>query len=347
MRAALPKSLNGYLLLGIILIGVPLLAAIVRAALQMSQLHDFGSQLVRDSVQTTKALHELFRETDELNVEAQLYLIVGGDANRDKFNQQDRQLAATVSELRGLQSGETTWRALDSFTALQRDMVGRISSLAVSASAESRRTGQLATPFTSSLKDQYARVEATVEEQINAELGSLTNQTARAQRELALESSLLILLVLAVALSIALGIGRPLRQIDRAITELGGGNFARAISVSGPVDLASQPPAGAGAGPQPLPAAHVPRIEDATREYPRGHGAAHGRRRRRAWRRSARGGHHPSGQQYQAAAHDRKPAVLQCLAEQQHRTRPVRVSPSPAGQAGAGEPATHAGVAAG
>ena len=116
MRGALPKSLNGYLLLGIILIGVPLLAAIVRAALQMSQLHDFGSQLVRNSVQTAKTLQELFRETDELNVEAQLYLIVGGDANRDKFNQQDRQLAVTVSQLRGLQSGETTWRALDSFT---------------------------------------------------------------------------------------------------------------------------------------------------------------------------------------------------------------------------------------
>jgi len=237
MHGALPKSLNGYLLLGIVLIGVPLLAAIVRAALQMSQLHDFGSHLVRHSVQTTKALHELFRETDELNVEAQLYLIVGGDANRDKFNQQDRQLAATASELRGLQSGETAWQALDSFTALQRVMVANISGLALAASAENRRAGQLATPYTGPLKDQYARVEAAVEAQINAELGSLTDQTARAQRELALELSLLILLVLAVALSIALGIGRPLRQIDRAITELGGGNFARAISVSGPVDL--------------------------------------------------------------------------------------------------------------
>ncbi|HLQ14055.1 MAG TPA: HAMP domain-containing sensor histidine kinase [Steroidobacteraceae bacterium] len=237
MRGALPKSLNGYLLLGIILIGLPLLAAIVRAALQMSQLHDFGSQLVRNSVQTAKTLQELFRETDELNVEAQLYLIVGGDANRDKFNQQDRQLAVTVSRLRGLQSGATTWRALDSFTALQRDIVTRISDLAVTASAENRRAGQLATPYTGPLKDQYARVEAAVEAQINAELDSLTNQTARAQRELALESSLLILLVLAVALSIALGIGRPLRQIDRAITELGSGNFARAIAVSGPVDL--------------------------------------------------------------------------------------------------------------
>src|SRR5258706_2417739 len=158
MRGALPKSLNGYLLLGIVLIGVPLLAAIVRAALQMSQLHDFGSQLVRHSVQTTKVLHELFRETDQLNVEAQLYLIVGGDANRDKFSQQDRQVAATASELRGLQSGETAWQALDSFTALQRVMVANISGLALTASAENRRARQLATPHTRPPQEPYTPV---------------------------------------------------------------------------------------------------------------------------------------------------------------------------------------------
>src|SRR5258706_14037472 len=141
MRGALPKSLNGYLLLGIVLIGVPLLAAIVRAALQMSQLHDFGSQLVRHSVQTTKVLHELFRETDQLNVEAQLYLIVGGDANRDKFSQQDRQVAATASELRGLQSCETAWQAPDSFTAQHRVLVPTVAGLALTASAENRPAG--------------------------------------------------------------------------------------------------------------------------------------------------------------------------------------------------------------
>src|SRR5258706_16372407 len=167
MRGALPKSLNGYLLLGIVLIGVPLLAAIVRAALQMSQLHDFGSHLVRHSVQTTKALHELFRETDELNVEAQLYLIVGGDANRDKFNQQDRQVAATASELRGLQSGETAWQALDSFTALQRVMVANISGLALTPSAENRRAGPACGPLTRPPRGPSTPVEPAAVAHIN------------------------------------------------------------------------------------------------------------------------------------------------------------------------------------
>jgi len=44
-------------------------------------------------------------------------------------------------------------------------------------------------------------------------------------------------LVLLAVVMFTLGLGRPLRQIDRAITELGSGKFSRPIAVSGPVDL--------------------------------------------------------------------------------------------------------------
>jgi two-component system sensor histidine kinase GlrK len=48
---------------------------------------------------------------------------------------------------------------------------------------------------------------------------------------------MLLPLALAATLSFAFGIGRPIRQVDRAITELGSGNFGREIQVSGPIDL--------------------------------------------------------------------------------------------------------------
>ena len=87
------------------------------------------------------------------------------------------------------------------------------------------------------LDDQANRIAAQVKTQIDSELASLRDQTNHAQLELFWESSMLIPLALAATLSFALGIGRPLRQVDRAITELGGGNFGREILVSGPVDL--------------------------------------------------------------------------------------------------------------
>jgi len=76
-----------------------------------------------------------------------------------------------------------------------------------------------------------------VNQQIDADVGALQIGTDRAQRELFLESTLLVPLVLIVVLIFALRLSRPLRQIDRAIGELGRGNFSHEIAVRGPVDL--------------------------------------------------------------------------------------------------------------
>src|SRR6202043_3437484 len=65
----------------------------------------------------------------------------------------------------------------------------------------------------------------------------LRSRTDQAQRELFLESTLLLPLIVVVVLLFALRLSRPLRQIDRAIGELGRGNFANSIVINGPVDL--------------------------------------------------------------------------------------------------------------
>jgi len=74
-------------------------------------------------------------------------------------------------------------------------------------------------------------------QQIDSDLAALQSETDKARRELFLESSLLLPLVLIAVLLFALRLSRPLRQIDRAIGELGRGNFSHEIAVHGPVDL--------------------------------------------------------------------------------------------------------------
>jgi two-component system sensor histidine kinase GlrK len=49
--------------------------------------------------------------------------------------------------------------------------------------------------------------------------------------------ALLIPLTVVTTLLFSLRVGRPLRQIDRAISELGSGALFRPINVQGPVDL--------------------------------------------------------------------------------------------------------------
>ena len=237
MRRALPKSLNGYLLLGIGMITVPLLAAILHATIQLRHLTDFSRRLVLESVQTTRALQNLFRYSIALERTASYYLVIGDAKNLANFSDADATLITTVNELRGLLRGDAVRTSLGPFTLLQQDIVADVRAPIVASPGTGRNlTQDLAADF-SRLDELATRVAAAVKAQTDTELDSLRDQADRARRELFWESSLLIPLALAATLSFALGIGRPLRQIDRAITELGGGNFARRISVSGPVDL--------------------------------------------------------------------------------------------------------------
>jgi two-component system sensor histidine kinase GlrK len=237
MRAALPKSLNGYLLLGIGVITVPLLAAILHATIEMRRLTAFGQRLVLDSVQTTRVLQNMFEERNALERAARLYQVLGGDKLLAAFDAHDAALSATVADLRGLLRTDSARTALEPFVTLQRDIVSRMRAPPPPGSEATTGGGRPPVPDFGPLDDQANRVAAQVKTRIDSELASLRDQTNHAQLELFWESSMLLPLALAATLSFALGIGRPLRQVDRAITELGGGNFGRQILVTGPVDL--------------------------------------------------------------------------------------------------------------
>ncbi len=230
MRVALPRSLNGYLLLGIGVITVPLLAAILHATIEMRRLTVFSQQLVNESVRTTELIQDMFEERNTLGQKAQVYAVLGGNQDLASFDKSDAALRATMKELRSLLRDPAARDAVDAFSILQQDIVGVVRA---AAGHGERRAG----PDFGPLDDQASRVSRHANAQKDMELASLGDQTTAARRELFWESSLLIPLALAATLSFALGIGRPIRQVDRAITELGKGNFSGEISVSGPVDL--------------------------------------------------------------------------------------------------------------
>lgn len=237
MRAGLPKSLNGYLLLGIGVITVPLLAAILHATFEMRRLTTVGQRLVLESVQTTRVLQNLFEERSALERAARLYQVLGTDKLLEAFNSHDAALGAAVIELRALLRTDSARSALEPFVTLQKDIAARMHAAPEPGNEAAPGGGRPVVPDFGPLDDQANRIAADVKAQIDSELTSLRDQTDRARRELFWESSMLIPLALAATLSFAFGIGRPIRQVDRAITELGGGNFAHPISVSGPVDL--------------------------------------------------------------------------------------------------------------
>ncbi len=235
MRAALPSSLNGYLLLGIGVITMPLLAAILHATFQIRRLTDFSQALVNESVHTTELIQDMFEFRNSLGQKAQVYLVLGSSQDLANFNKQDAALNSTMGELRAVLRAPEARSAVASFSGLQREIADAVRTPAALARGGAAAV-RLAPDF-APLDERAASISHYANAQKVTELASLEDQTNAARRLLLWESSLLIPLALAATLSFTLGIGRPIRQVDRAITELGSGNFAREIAVSGPIDL--------------------------------------------------------------------------------------------------------------
>jgi two-component system, NtrC family, sensor histidine kinase GlrK len=96
----------------------------------------------------------------------------------------------------------------------------------------------------STLSRKFTELSALVDKvsqqsnaQIDAEVAALEQQTQRARRRLAQQAALLVPLLILAIFALTITVGKPLRQLDRAISELGQGTFTNQIAVSGPHDL--------------------------------------------------------------------------------------------------------------
>jgi two-component system sensor histidine kinase GlrK len=81
------------------------------------------------------------------------------------------------------------------------------------------------------------KVAAQSNAQIDTEVAALEAQTLQARRRLLWQAALLVPLTMIAIIVLTVAVGRPLRQLDRAISELGEGTFSNQIAVGGPHDL--------------------------------------------------------------------------------------------------------------
>jgi two-component system sensor histidine kinase GlrK len=221
--------LHGFLLLGLAIIAVPLLAAMLNATVQMRRLTLTSQRLVLESVQTTRLTQSMFGRIASLDRAARLYRVMGSATVLAAFHEHDTALGNTLHELRGALRNPQAVAAVDALERVRRDVAAGVQQAADDGTAQ--ETALLA------LGDAAEHVAALSNQQIDAQLHTLGERADAERRQLFLESALLVPLVLLAVVLFTLGLGRPLRQIDRAITELGSGKFSRPIAVAGPVDL--------------------------------------------------------------------------------------------------------------
>jgi two-component system sensor histidine kinase GlrK len=201
-------------------------------AVQMNKLSERSKQLVVYGIQGTRSNQRLFEALNALERNARLYQIIGNRDILEVYGRNQQRLDATVNELLTLPMDESTRNEVHALG----DAVGKLQPDLKQTAPNSARMNDLINTFPQ-LLDQASKVSERVGQQIDNELTDLQNATQRAQQDLFLQTLLLVPMTLLVVVVFTYVFGRPIRAIDRAISELGRGTFSRPIAIRGPADL--------------------------------------------------------------------------------------------------------------
>ncbi|HEY1890337.1 MAG TPA: HAMP domain-containing sensor histidine kinase [Steroidobacteraceae bacterium] len=228
-----PKSLSGLMLFGLMLIALPLLVAIITAALQIRTLATAGQRIVIEGVTAARASQQLFSQIASLERTARLYDVLNDPKLLESYEQEDETFSSTRSKLY-LDATNDARRTLAQVAVVQKTI--RDAVLTTPASTAATNTTGLTRQF-STLSALVDKVAEQSNAQIDGEVASLQRQTDHARERLFWYVALLVPLTLIAILTLTLVVGRPLRHIDRAIDDIGHGKINNPITVRGPHDL--------------------------------------------------------------------------------------------------------------
>jgi two-component system sensor histidine kinase GlrK len=220
------------MLIGFTIVAAPLLFAIVNAAVQMNRLSVRSQQLVAHGMQGTRNNQRMFEEIGALDRQANLYQIIGSADSLDVYAQHHARLVTAIHELLTLPLDEESQQGVRAVESKADQLLQDLKH----AAPNSKNMADLIHSLPQ-LKDAASNVSDRISLQIDRETAGLELATQHAQQNLFLQTLLLVPMTLAVVGVFTYLFGRPIRAIDRAISELGRGTFSRPIAIRGPADL--------------------------------------------------------------------------------------------------------------
>jgi len=220
------------MLMGFTIVAAPLLFAIVSAAVQMNRLTNHSQELVIHGVQGTRNNQLLFEDLGVLERTARLYQIIGSADLLDAYARANERLTAAAGALLRLPIDAESRKDLRSLQSQAGHLLDELRSLPPNSPQMTELIG--AFPH---LSDLASRISNRTNTEIDRELTALQLAARKARQNLLWQSLLLVPMTLAVVGLFTFLLGRPIRAIDRAISELGRGAFSRPIAIHGPKDL--------------------------------------------------------------------------------------------------------------
>lgn len=227
-----PGSFLKLLLIGFAFAIFPLLWAFTNANIAFDKLAEQSEITIYNAVKTTRAARTLQEQVYLMERSIRQYYVLQDDTLFRNYKQADIKFDSAIVELQQL----TTYRPqLERINSL-RQQTQQLNQLILNSIGT--QTTQL--DFLDTFSQLTQQIEVIIEENnqaIDKTSSQLTLAAKKTQRNLFIQSLILIPLALLVAGCIAFMLARPIRRMDKAIKELGEGSYDQEISIDGPGDL--------------------------------------------------------------------------------------------------------------
>jgi len=232
MKFRRPRSLNGLILVGFGLVALPLLVAVIWALVNLDRLAEQSADIVTMGVESADNNRLLTDEVVQLQRSTNQYYVLRNDESRILMRQDLRRIERRLQAMATLtnQAG-----AVELSVMIGRE--ARSIVRAVSVENVSNRDAETAIARFGPLRQQVDSLTIQLKTFVDTELGNLQESTSKAQRISAWQVAALVPGTLLLVLFFTLLIGRPIRQIDNAIHQLGQSGFSKPIDIKGPTDL--------------------------------------------------------------------------------------------------------------
>ena len=229
MRFVRPQSLTGLILVGFGLVALPLVIAVVWALFSLDRLAEQSEQLVTTGVSAAENNQLLAEQGINLERVARQYLVLRDSDSLTLLRQDLGSFEATLDKI-GPQASNAG--AMNLSLSI-RSMARRVVFTMAQGDISDGEAQVMISEFTR-LRQRVLDLTKTLSAYIDQELNALKESTRHAQQVSAWQTAALIPGTLILVLYFTLLVARPIRQIDRAISQLGKKRFFQTDRSKGP-----------------------------------------------------------------------------------------------------------------
>lgn len=232
MKLGQPRTLLGLILWGLALVTLPLLVAVGNALIQIDRVAGEAEVAVRESVQATELNQRLASLLRAMESNGRFWAATAEPTYLENYAEDHKLLATVIASLSQLPQDETTAGRLAVIGDTTRGVESRLRSPSISPEADQ----SIQSDF--SFVNQAAQdVGRGMRRSMNLRLGELQAKAAKTQQTIGWQVAALVPALLLLAGLFVVFVGRPMRRLDGAISQLGQGQFDQPIAVKGPRDL--------------------------------------------------------------------------------------------------------------